>query len=259
MEGHKESFKNKYIKYKNRFLKLKLYSEIENNVNSISTKNKFNKKIIESIFNSVNIVSNNIDKFKKYINLPYEVGGYFDLINNTFLHTASGTVESQTLDSLDIFTLNVNNRIDWHTHSSIYKPQIFTDKNFTTKENYKGKWINASPSSTDYQTNANASFYAYEEIPKDMVISCVISKYGLYFYWIQQKMLEFINSEKENKDIIINEYLIDNLNNDTMKGMNHTDGYEIQEIQRLTRKSFNEEMGFDSVFIPIEKIEIKID
>ena len=44
MEGHKESFKNKYIKYKNRFLKLKLYSEIENNVNSISTKNKFNKQ-----------------------------------------------------------------------------------------------------------------------------------------------------------------------------------------------------------------------
>jgi hypothetical protein len=231
-----DNYQYKYKKYKSKYYKLKNIMKGGNFDGYISKVNM--------------IVRKNLKYFMDLCKLDYEVGGFFNIKKQTFKKTVEGTKNAYHIDNMVSYPFYETLKIDWHTHQDGI-PQIFDENEKQVKLDHP--WINVAPSGTDYGSHSVATiFYKKNRGTNEIVISCIISSRGLYFYWMQDELSKFLLDEPDNEEVnkIIYEYLVPNLDNDTIEGMKKN---SITKIQKLTQRSFttaDNAYGFNSIFIP---------
>ena len=146
-------------------------------------------------------------------------------------------------------------KIGWHTHVAS-PPQIYSEDG--NKVGIDHPWINAVPSGIDYGTHACAVvYYKNNRSKEETVVDCVISKRGVYFYWMQDELANFLCEEEDKDELnkIIYEYLIPNLDNDSITGMKSNSIAMIQELTKASFTTSDKSYGFNSVFVPVETLQ----
>ena len=241
--GDDNRYEYKYKKYKLKYDKLKNMMtggaiDIEKAIDIVKT-----------------IVAENLEYFMELCDLDYEVGGFFDIDKQKYMQTHKGLKDAHYIENMVHFPYYEMLKIGWHTHV-VALPQIYSEDG--NKVGIDHPWINAVPSGIDYGTNASAVVYYRKNISKEeTVVDCVISKRGVYFYWMQDELANFLCEEEDKDELntIIYEYLVQNLDNDSITGMKSN---SIAMIQELTKKSFttpDKSFGFNSVFVPVETLQ----
>ena len=200
------------------------------------------------------IVMENLEYFMDLCKLDYEVGGFFDIKKRKYKKTNQGSIKSYRIEGMTLYPFYQMMKIDWHTHQD-GEPEIYDEDGKKVKLDHP--WISATPSGTDYGTHSGATIHYKKTIDKEeIVISCIISIKGLYFYWMQDELSKFLLlQDNEELQEIIYEYLVPNLDNDMFQGAKNN---SIENIQELTKKSFTTpdiSCGFNSIFIPIENLQ----
>ena len=231
----------KYLKYKIKYINLK---------HKIQFGGAIPDDKMEIIEKSINIILMN--NFYDLLDLQYEVGGYIDLSTNkmniTIKGAAQATIIQQTVMPLD------DNMVNFHTHPNFIESIGDTSNDLMTKQHQENlNKVRQVASYADLHTCLNASLF-YDNV------DVIINKKGLFFYYAQKELIDFIKSnDQDEQQTIINEYIIPEISYimHLIASSEHTDESILLNIfQENIRKVFKMEkengemvnLGFETYF-----------